>query len=132
MRQRCSNPNNKDYNNYGARGIKVCHEWDSSSAAFVKWAKENGYREDLSIDRIDTNGNYCPENCRWATITQQSRNKRALPSNTTGVSGVHMDRGKFRATIYVKSRRIDLGRHNTLEEARAARAMGERKYWSER
>lgn len=129
MRQRCNNSNNKDYGGYGGRGIKVCAEWDGNSSEFMRWALENGYSEKLSIDRIDTNGSYCPDNCRWATATQQARNKRIERTNTTGVKGVHIDRGQYRAIIYVNNKRIDLGRHKTLEEAANARAAGEALYW---
>lgn len=75
MKQRCYNKNSPDYKNYGARGIEVCKEWRENSKSFVKWAKENGYADNLTIDRIDVNGNYCPENCRWITIEQQQRNR---------------------------------------------------------
>lgn len=131
MRQRCNNPNDKDYKNYGKRGIKVCAEWDSSSETFVKWALQNGYSESLSIDRQDVNGDYCPENCRWATTVEQGRNKRMLNTNRTGVTGVHYEpeRNKFRATIYVGNKRIDLGRYDTLEAAAAARDKGQAEYW---
>jgi hypothetical protein len=74
MKERCNNPHNKCYGIYGARGIKVCKEWSDSFASFNEWAIANGYQEGLTIDRIDTNGNYCPENCRWVTTAQQNRN----------------------------------------------------------
>lgn len=76
MKNRCSNPNNHSYNFYGGRGIKVCEQWNEY-LNFKTWAIENGYSDNLSLDRIDVNGNYCPENCRWATIKEQMRNTRA-------------------------------------------------------
>ena len=76
MKQRCYNPNNKKYRLYGYRGIKIYNEWLSDFEEFYKWAINNGYKEGLSIDRIDCNGNYEPGNCRWATPKQQSNNLR--------------------------------------------------------
>ena len=129
MRQRCNNHNDKSFADYGGRGIRVCDEWNQSAAKFVEWSIANGYKDGLSLDRKDVNGNYCPENCRWATATQQARNKRIEKTNKTGANGVHMDRGKFRVTIYVDSKKVDLGRYKTLEEAVKARRNGEEKYW---
>ena len=76
MKGRCNNPRSTSYQYYGARGISVCKEWKNDFSAFRDWAMENGYQEGLSIDRIDVNGNYCPENCRWITMEEQQRNKR--------------------------------------------------------
>ena len=76
MRNRCNNPNNYDYKNYGGRGIKVCKEWEMSFDSFRIWANSHGYQENLTIDRIDVNGNYCPENCRWVSLAVQHRNQR--------------------------------------------------------
>ena len=76
MLQRCYYKNNDNYKWYGGRGIRVCEEWSESVSAFADWAYANGYNDSLSIDRIDTDGDYCPENCRFVPMKDQARNRR--------------------------------------------------------
>lgn len=73
MRMRCINPKNPAYKYYGKRGIKVCPEWENNYLPFKKWALVSGYKDNLTIDRIDNNKDYTPENCQWITQSENSR-----------------------------------------------------------
>ena len=76
MKNRCFNPNTPRYKDYGARGITVCDEWKDDFKSFYDWSMSNGYSDDLTIDRINNDGNYEPSNCRWVTQMIQANNSR--------------------------------------------------------
>jgi hypothetical protein len=78
MKARCYNPKRNSYKNYGARGVRVCDEWlgEDGVVNFYNWAMSSGYKEELTLDRKDVNGNYEPSNCRWLTKKEQSNNRR--------------------------------------------------------
>ena len=119
MIERCHNIKHKQYVDYGGRGIKVCEEWHDIRN-FVKDMYPT-YKEGLSLDRIDNNKGYSPDNCRWADAITQSMNKRLSKSNTTGYRGVQV-RGKgYRVRITNKGKLFNVGSFKTLEEAVEAR-----------
>lgn len=111
MKRRCNSPSSTRYADYGGRGIKVCAEWEHSFSVFQRWAMENGYSDELSIDRIDVNAGYSPENCRWADAVTQARNKRSnrdliFQGKKQSVAAWADETGISAETIY---RRLDCG-----------------------
>ena len=119
MKQRCHYKANPWYPYYGGRGITVCPEWRNDAATFIRWALSNGYDETLQIDRIDNNGNYSPDNCRFVTRPQNMVN-RGKQSNglTSKYKGVYWDKSRNKWHVRVGHKHI--GRFNT--EIGAARA----------
>ena len=124
IKDRTLNPKNKQYKYYGDRGITICEEWKNDFMTFYEWARSNGYEENkgLSIDRINNDGNYCPENCRWTTQTIQIRNRRIRKDNTSGYKGVYYskDRDKYMSYITVDKNGVFLGVFPTAEEGAIA------------
>lgn len=137
---RCFDDKYKQFYLYGGRGITVCDEWigDNGFINFYNWAINNGYRIEtpnnsmrnlLSIDRIDNNKGYSPDNCRWTDSITQSRNKRVSPQSRTGVSGVrHYEKG-YRVTINVDYIQKHIGCFKNFEDAVKARQDAEKLYW---
>lgn len=123
MKQRCYYKNGARYKDYGGRGIVICDEWLHSFKNFEKWALENGYRDDLTIERIDNNGNYCPENCKFASYQIQSSNQRIRKDNSSGYRGVNYSEihNKWVARVQVNKKRITIGYFKTAEDAHDAR-----------
>lgn len=135
MNYRCTNPKFSHWQDYGGKGIHVCDEWKNNFQAFAEWAIAHGYASNLEIDRIDSNGNYCPENCRWIDHKDNSRNRGVKRLNKTGVTGVTWrkarsgDGGSWRASIMVDGKNISLGSYANFDDAVAARKEAELKYW---
>jgi len=121
MKQRCTNPNNSHYNYYGGRGIQVCKKWQDSFPAFHNWSLHNGWQKGLTVDRIDNDGNYCPENCRWVSRAVQAQNRRRQKSNTSGINGVRFYKTSWMYTITAYNKRIKKRGFSSKEEALNAR-----------
>lgn len=116
MKQRCYNPKATGYTNYGARGIKVCDEWKDEPDAFFRWAFNSGYAENLSIDRIDNNGDYEPNNCRWVGPGIQANNTRASNRELT-FNGVTKSFKEWTIVIGISTRTLhDRLQNNWSEE----------------
>lgn len=134
MKARCYIPTCSNYEYYGGRGIKVCSEWLNNFEKFKVWALENGYKKNFTIDRIDVDKDYSPENCRWVTLQENcwNRDKRPRKNNTSGYSGVQWreETQKWRAVITVNGKHINLGQYVKKEDAIEARISAEKKYWS--
>lgn len=131
MKERCFNPNNISYPHYGAKGITIYKEWLEDFSSFYNWSINNGYREGLEIDRINSQHSYNPDNCRWVTHSVQSRNQKLRKDNKSGYRGVKWNKtvNKWNVTIDVNKKRIDLGLYNDIKEAAEVRKNAERKYW---
>lgn len=128
MIARCENPKCSRFSDYGGRGIKVCKRWRENFQNFID---DVGFRpsEKHSIERVDVNGNYEPLNCKWATDIEQARNKRIYSKNTSGHSGVTLEKetGRWRASIRINNKLVYLGVFISLQEAISKRKEAEAK-----
>lgn len=121
MKYRCSNPHSRAYKDYGGRGITVCDEWQKF-IPFMKWALSNGYSDELTLDRINNDKGYYPENCRWATRSQQALNRRAVFNRfRSDHVGVYKKHQRYNAWVFRNKQKHYLGTFDTQDEAVRAR-----------
>ena len=122
MKARCFNKQNPNFHYYGGRGITVCEDWKSSFETFLRDMGQKPF-DKATLDRIDVNGDYKPENCRWISIQMQQRNRR----DNNDFPGIYFEpsRKRWRADITYFGKRIFLGRFKDLEGAKSARTVAE-------
>jgi hypothetical protein len=129
MKDRCFNPNYRYFHRYGGRGITVSNEW----LDFQNFWNDMCPRPEgkVSLDRIDNSGNYCKENCRWASVTTQRRNRDTFSTSKTGVKGVswHKHTQKWQARIGVEKKYINLGVYSDVNDAIKVRKDAEKVYF---
>lgn len=123
MKSRCLNPNERAYKWYGGKGISVCDEWKSDFAQFKNWALNNGYNDSLTIDRIDSNKNYCPNNCRWITYKKNvERAKRRYSGVVKNMQTNEVHRFKSLSEF---ARKYDLNAHSVQQAAKKRGVFGD-------
>lgn len=128
MHRRCSE-NFPESHYYFDKGVKVCEEWSDGFEGFLNWSLANGVREGLTLDRIDFNGNYEPNNCRWATPALQTLNRGLLKKNKTGFNGACETPGKrISVTMNRNYKKYALGIYDDLENAKTVRLRAEKYY----
>lgn len=124
MKQRCYNKKNPKYDIYGGRGIIICEEWLNNPIKFIEWSLNNGWDKNLSIDRIDVNGDYSPENCRWTNDHIQASNKTLYKNNSSNYVGIRQDiryKSSWIARITINNKKHHIGTFKTKKDALDAR-----------
>lgn len=123
VKDRIFNKNNQAFSNYGGRGLGMFDEWVSDFTSFYNWSIQNGYDESLSIDRIDNNKGYTPDNCRWVNSHLQASNRRIQKNNKTGYAGIYFCNTEklYKSQITINKKSHTIGRFKTIKEALDAR-----------
>jgi len=125
IKQRCTNPNDKRYKDYGDRGIQMCDEWLQNPKSFIEWGINNGWKKNLTIERIDNNSDYCPQNCCFILLEEQSKNRRPVRHKTNNLPpGVTLDprrkNPRYQSNINIGGKVKSLGTYDTIEQAHIA------------
>ena len=133
MRSRIVNQNNSAYHNYGGRGLSMDVSWREGPTGFIEWAENSGWYKGcgLSLDRIDNDKGYFPDNCKFSNRTEQNTNQRIQTNNTSGYKGIHLNKksGNWVARISVDQKRVALGSYADIKDAVRARQLAEIKYF---
>ncbi len=119
MKYRCYNPNMHEFHNYGGKGIIICDEWlgDNGYINFKKWAYENGYKDGLTIDRIDSNGNYCPQNCQWITRSENTIKSNKICQHRKSNNGIYYGINQYEE-YYEFENASEFGREHNIDSAK--------------
>lgn len=130
MKRRCYDPKSGSYERYGAAGVTVDKVWVNDFEPFLEWSLDNGYKKDLTIDRIDTSLGYSPSNCRWVSYNKQMQSRGLMGNNTTGVTGVAYLKKQHKYSAYIQRDGIqkNLGMYDDIDSAAEARTAAEEYY----
>lgn len=111
MKERCYDESDKRYSDWGGRGIKICDEWLKDKEKFIDWSITNGYEIGLTIDRIDNNGDYCPQNCRWVSIAENNQNRRSSRYYTLNGKTQNLQQwcNEYNVNWSMVNKRLDMG-----------------------
>ena len=123
IKQRCNNPNDMHFKDYGGRGITICPEWTNDYIKFRDWALNNGYQEGLTIDRIENDGNYSPKNCQWISLEKNAQKKRTTKLNQEKVNEIRI---KYNSGYYTQKQ---LAKEYNVSIATISLIINNKRWW---